>query len=150
MGDLDQVPEYGQKLKELAQNRPVIFMPAVEEQSLLFGMLDLCKLFVFPSTGEGMSIMLLEAAALGIPMICSDIPENRSVLGDQALYFRSGDAADLADKIRWAIEHPQEAARFGQATREWIRREFSWDLVASQYEMLYLHYTREKQEAVSL
>ena len=136
IGDLDQVPDYGKSLKNMADDR-VIFLPPIAEGSMLFGMLDLCKLFVFPSTGEGMSIMLLEAAALGIPMVCSDIPENTSVLGDRALYFRSGDPVDLADKIRWAVDYPQEMSRLGQSVKDWIRKNFSWDLIASRYEALY-------------
>jgi glycosyltransferase involved in cell wall biosynthesis len=92
---------------------------------------------VFPSTAEGMSVMFLEAASLGIPMVCSDIPENTTVLGDNVLYFRSGDPADLADKIRWAIENPQEMTRLSQSSRDWVRKNFSWEGVASKYDALY-------------
>ena len=39
-------------------------------------------LFVLPSREEGMSIALLEAMALGIPLVASSIPGNRRVVGD--------------------------------------------------------------------
>jgi glycosyltransferase involved in cell wall biosynthesis len=137
IGDLAQVPDYEMRLKDLAGDMRVFFIPALEDGSMLFGILDLCKLFVFPSTAEGMSVMFLEAASLGIPMVCSDIPENTAVLGDNVLYFRSGDPADLADKIRWAIENPQEMTRLGQSSRNWVRKNFSWEGVASKYDALY-------------
>ncbi|MBL8062685.1 MAG: glycosyltransferase family 4 protein [Anaerolineales bacterium] len=137
IGDLNQVPEYEKRLKGLADQGRVIFAPPIAEEGLLYGVLKLCKLFIFPSIAEGMSIMFLEAASLGIPLICSDIPENASVLGDRALYFRSGDPVDLANKIRWAIDHPREMVRLKESARDWIRKNYSWDLIASRYGMLY-------------
>ena len=137
IGDLEQIPTYGQKLREMAKHRRVIFVPPIADRSLLFGIVELCKLFVFPSTAEGMSIMLLEAASLGIPMICSDIPENEAVMGNHVIYFRSGDSGDLAEKIHWAMESPKELARLAFLAKNWTRDKFSWDLIASKYELLY-------------
>lgn len=137
IGDLAQVPEYGKSLRDLAAHHHVIFIPSISDKSILFGMLDLCKLFVFPSTAEGMSVMLLEAASLGIPMVCSDIPENTSVLEEHAVYFRSGDSADLANQIRWVIDNPQEMTRLSQSAKNLIRKNFSWNLISSRYETLY-------------
>ncbi len=44
------------------------------------GLLQSCRVFVFPSTVEAMSMMLLEALAVGTVGIASDIPENTSIL----------------------------------------------------------------------
>jgi glycosyltransferase involved in cell wall biosynthesis len=42
--------------------------------------------FVFPSDSEGMSLSLLEAMAVGLPCIVSDIPANRDTCKNTALY----------------------------------------------------------------
>jgi glycosyltransferase involved in cell wall biosynthesis len=39
-----------------------------------------CDFFLLPSTEEGMSISLLEAMALGMPIVASDIPGNRQLI----------------------------------------------------------------------
>ena len=56
-------------------------------------------LFVLPSREEGMSIALLEAMALGIPVVASSIPGNRRLVAD----FKHGRLASADD--------PEELAR---------------------------------------
>jgi hypothetical protein len=46
-----------------------------------------------------MSMILLETGSLDVPVICSDIPENKVVMGDSGLYFQSGNAQSLAQAI---------------------------------------------------
>jgi glycosyltransferase involved in cell wall biosynthesis len=137
IGDMNQSHAYSQKLRELARNRRVLFIPPIADRGLLFGILSLCKLFVFPSIVEGMSMMLLEAASLGVPMVCSDIPENKVVLGENITYFRSEDHNDLADKIFWALNNPDELENLAQTLKDWVRNNYSWDSIASRYETLY-------------
>ena len=48
---------------------------------------------------EGFGLPLVEAAALNKSLIVSDIPAYREVCGDEAIYFKMGDSADLAEKL---------------------------------------------------
>jgi len=137
IGDMEHASIYGQKLRQLAENRNVIFIPPIEERPKLFGIMALCKLFIFPSTSEGMSMILLEAASLGVPMICSDIPENKAVLGDHVTYFRSESVADLAEKILWGIKNGEKLSALEGPLKEWVEENFSWDRIALQYEHIY-------------
>ena len=100
IGDLNQVPAYSDHLKKIADQKQVIFIPPIADRELLFGLVKLARLFIFPSTDEGMSMMLLEAASLQTPIICSDIPENKAIMQDHVLYFQSQDAGDLASRIQ--------------------------------------------------
>jgi glycosyltransferase involved in cell wall biosynthesis len=136
VGDPTIAPKYANSLKASADSRTV-FLPFIQSNAELLGLVSLCRLFVFPSTNEAMSMALLEAASVGAPILCSDIPANTAVLPEQALYFRSGDADDLADKLRWALDHPAEMTRLGQQAQEWVKAKFSWDLIAEQYDQLY-------------
>jgi len=137
IGNLVPDPDYVKLLKQLASSRPVTFIPAISNRELLFGVLSQCKLFVFPSTAESMSMMLLEAVSLNIPLVCSDIKENNSVLGDSVLYFRSGDVKDLADKMQYALNHPEEMAIIAHKASDLVKNDYSWDKIAGQYETLY-------------
>ena len=42
---------------------------------------------VFPSTFEGFGLPVLEAAAVGCPVTCADIPSLREIIGDAAIVF---------------------------------------------------------------
>jgi glycosyltransferase involved in cell wall biosynthesis len=136
VGDSEQVPAYGRQLREAADER-VVFVPFITSDEELFGIIQGADLFVFPSVVEAMSIMLLEAASLGVPIICSDIPANISVLAEHTLYFRSGDAQDLACKLRWAWENVGQMNQLASRARAWVEKEFSWDTVVEQYATLY-------------
>lgn len=52
--------------------------------------------FVWPSLHEGFGLPPLEAQRLGTPVLASDIPINREILGESARYFPATDAAALA------------------------------------------------------
>jgi glycosyltransferase involved in cell wall biosynthesis len=59
--------------------------------------------FVYPSLAEGFGIPLVEAAKLGCPVACSDIPPFREVLGHHARFFSPRDARSIGDAISHAI-----------------------------------------------
>lgn len=82
-------------------------------------------------------MMLLEVASLGVPTLCSDIPENTAVLVDKALYFKSGDAGALETKLRWALANPQQMGELGSAAQQLVRQHNSWDTITTQYRDLY-------------
>jgi glycosyltransferase involved in cell wall biosynthesis len=96
------------------------------------------RLVVLPSLIEAMSVTLLEAASVAAPIVCSDIPANTAVLPpDGALFFHSGDVNDLADKLRWALTHPDEMRALGLRARQWVQEHFNWDTIAERYDSLY-------------
>ncbi len=78
------------------------------------------------SVYEGMSNTILEAMACGLPIIASDVPGNRDLIGDQpgAVLFKSGDPAALCDRMDALLQDPELRAKMGTASREAAEREF--------------------------
>ncbi len=68
---------------------------------------------LFPSFAEGYGLPPIEAAALGVPVICNDLPVYREVLGDIPVYAGIEDRYLWVNKIR-GLMHPERAD--GQAT----------------------------------
>lgn len=70
---------------------------------------------------------IVEAFACGLPVIASRIGALAEIVQDgvTGLLFNPGDAADLAEKLNWAEQHPQEMARMGHSARRQYELEFS-------------------------
>lgn len=93
--------------------------------------------YIQPSDVEGLSPVVLENMGLGTPIICSDIRENRFVVGDTAITFKKGDRADLTAQMAYALDHPAELGRNAAAARERAAARFSWDAVTRQHEEIF-------------
>jgi glycogen synthase len=92
------------------------------------------SILVLPSRFEGWGIVVLEAAACGMPVIVSDIPELRyAVDSGIGISFKTGDAEDLAMKIQFLLKHDKVRREMGWKAREYARN-FSWNNVATLYE----------------
>ncbi len=137
VGDETELPEYAAELRALAGSR-TYFLGFVGDPATLFGLASRARLFVFPSTIEAMSMALLEVASLGIPALVSDIPANRAVLDERhATFFRSGDVADLAQKLAACLDGSVELAVKARAAQTYVRDAYAWPRIAARYEEVY-------------
>jgi len=102
---------------------------------------------VLPSRFEGWGIVVLEAAACGKPVIVSDIPELQyAVDAGFGISFKTGDAQDLAQKIKFLIENAPRRIEMGQKAREYAR-DYTWDKISLDYERLLLKIIKDWQRA---
>jgi glycosyltransferase involved in cell wall biosynthesis len=138
LGDLTQHKKYSGEILELAAGLDVEFRGLIKDKTLLNAYIAHARLFIFPSTIEAMSMMLLEVASLRTPVICSDIVQNTDIFDrDEMLFFQSESDKDLAAKLGWALEHPQLMAAFSQRAFNTLNTKYLWSAIASQYENVF-------------
>lgn len=101
--------------------------------------------FVLPSTEEGMSIALLEAMALGIPIVASDIPGNRRLVTDgvNGRLAPPDDPERLASAILRQCTEPGPASRMAAEARRRAIAEYSIDAVARKHLDLFSRLIRD-------
>ncbi|HRX36019.1 MAG TPA: glycosyltransferase family 4 protein [Aestuariivirga sp.] len=95
-----------------------------------------CDCVVLPSYREGTPRTLLEAGAMGKPLIATDVPGCRNVVdhGVNGYLCEVKDAEDLARAMTAMIELPAaDRAAMGQASRHKIETEFDERLVVDCY-----------------
>ena len=81
--------------------------------------------FVFPSRYEGFGLPPLEALATGTPVVASDLPVTREVLGEHAAYVPVGDADALAAAIAETLA-AGDGGPAGRARRRAHAAAFTW------------------------
>ncbi len=95
--------------------------------------------FVLPSVSEGLGRVVIEAMATGMPVVGSrvgGIPEMVQE-GVTGFLVPPGDEEALAERLRWVLEHPQEAETMGCRAREFARTFFSHDAYVAGYRRLF-------------
>jgi glycosyltransferase involved in cell wall biosynthesis len=110
--------------KPWADALPNVTLTGQVSDDELAAILTGARALVFPSDDEGFGLPPVEALACGTPVVCTDIPALREVLGDRATYAAFDDLLATA----WSIEgRPPEPL-----TRTWedVGRE-TWAVYAA-------------------
>jgi glycosyltransferase involved in cell wall biosynthesis len=78
------------------------------------------RFLMFPSEWyEGFPVTIAESFACGVPVICSRLGSMQEIVADgrTGLHFRPTEADDLASKIAWAWNHPEQMEAMGRGAR---------------------------------
>ncbi|MCT9934329.1 glycosyltransferase family 4 protein [Planotetraspora sp. A-T 1434] len=88
--------------------------------------------------GESFGIVLTEAMSAGAPILASDIPAFRRVLGDgqAGALFATGDAAALAKEAARLLDDPARRAKLSDEARSAVRK-YDWSTVARDVVRVY-------------
>lgn len=81
--------------------------------------------YICPSLSEGFGIPGLNAMAVGLPVVASNIPVLREVYDDAALYFDPADPKDIANKIIQAVSDSALRSRLVDIGRRQAQK-YSW------------------------
>ena len=125
---------YLRELQDMADPTRTVFLGHLRGDDLAEAFSN-AHAYVLPSYIEGMSIALLEAIAYGLPVLVSDIAENRLVVANPLSQFAVGDVESLRTALEsCAGEDPAASPR-----RVSSARFQTWDDIASRYADMYDH-----------
>lgn len=97
------------------------------------------NLFVMTSSLEGIPRCMMEAMAVGIPVVAYDIPGVDKLVthGETGLLAPFGDKARLASCCRQLLDDPELAERLSVNARKLIDEKYSAARMAQEYEQLF-------------
>jgi glycosyltransferase involved in cell wall biosynthesis len=96
-------------------------------------------IFVLPSEAEGLSNSLLEAMAVGLPCVVSDIDGNRVLIenGFNGLTFNPGDHSGMIKAVERLREDRDLRAMLGNNARQTVLKNFDIEVTSEKYLQLY-------------
>jgi glycosyltransferase involved in cell wall biosynthesis len=136
---------YVKRLRELAgSEKKIMFLGHVlgMEKERAFRN---ASVFVLPTEIEGMSLSLLEAIGYGIPVIVSDINENRAVVGSYGFYFKSKSVNSLSSALKYVANNESEAERIASLALSSLSKTYDWEVIAESYDDLYRSLFRKNE-----
>ena len=135
-GDSSFSPSYVARIKSMSGGSAVKF-PGFVYGARLASLFRNAALFVLPSDLEGLPIVLLEALGYGVPVLASDIPPNREVMGGMGRTFVAGDVGDLRDKLLECLAAGKELKMDAGGSASRIASVYDWDVVTRETISIY-------------
>ena len=143
----DNKTEYGLKLEELVKKKNLVkqitFLGKQLDIRPYLANADLC---VMPSKKEGLGVALIEAMAMGKPVLGSNASGINFILKDfPNMMFDSSNSTQLAQKINEIIgKSKEERNEIGQLLRKYCEENFSLQKFIAEHEELYCKIARNK------
>lgn len=121
---------------EVPKRHRVVFVPFTERPLPFYRLATIAAL---PSRIEGLSQALLEAMALGVPVMASDAGGNPDLIADgtNGVLLPPLDPAAWARALTALVEDAALRRRLALAGRELVRREFTMERTAERTEQVY-------------
>lgn len=92
-----------------------------------------------PNHLEAQPSKLFEYMAAGLPVIASDFPRWREIIGGHAcgILVDPANPREIADAMLWIVGHPEEAEEMGRRGRRAVEESLNWDIEARRLVAFY-------------
>lgn len=124
MGGMDNSASLNAELMESAQkSNQIIFVGSVDDIERYYAAADV---FVAPSYREGFGLVVVEAEAMGLPAIVSDVPgQIDAIVPDvTGLACKVKDASALEESMRRLLYEPDFRKQLGKSAAEFAKNNF--------------------------
>lgn len=139
VGDGPQKENLDNLIRELGIERQVVMAGHYDDIPSLLKGLDV---FVLPALEEALGTALIEATAMGVPVIATEVGGIPEALGDAGILVPSADVDALTRAITSVVRDPERRARMREQGMARSRALFDENLMVRRTEELYLNAVR--------
>ncbi len=126
----------GLKLMKLPDEPYIRFAGLLSERERLHA-LEAATVVAVPSPYESLSLLALEAFAVGTPILAnarSDVLVDHCVQSNAGLYYADGD--EFVEALELLLSDSRLRGAMGRNGRDYVRRNYRWDVVLSKYDRM--------------
>jgi glycosyltransferase involved in cell wall biosynthesis len=129
----------GEPLASAREERGIVWAGTVGPGEPMARLLRASDLLVLPTLAENLALVLLEAAATGLPVVAFDVGGTREAVKDgvTGLLVPAKDDAALSRAIGALTGDAARRASMGRAARAMAENAFDADVIATRYEAVY-------------
>jgi glycosyltransferase involved in cell wall biosynthesis len=127
----------GVRLMSLPEDPFIRFAGQLSDRERLQA-LEAATVVVCPSPFESLSLLALEGLSVGTPILCnarSEVLVEHCVRSNGGLYYADRD--EFVEALRLLIGDERLRGALGRNGRDYIRRNFRWDVVLGKYERVF-------------
>ncbi|MCE7792509.1 glycosyltransferase family 4 protein [Salipaludibacillus sp. CUR1] len=137
-------------LERSGKNESVIYSGFTTQVEKYAAAMDV---FILPSYREGFGSVVIEAEAMGVPVIVTDIPGPTDAIqeNDTGLLIQKGCSRSLVNAIETLIMNPDLCAKMSKNANRFVREHFEqkklWKYILEDREMLYKENSSSKEDS---
>ncbi|MGA8746100.1 MAG: glycosyltransferase [Solirubrobacterales bacterium] len=138
VGDGALRPDLERRAEQLGLGSTTSFLGAVGQDEIR-NLYERASIFCLPSFAEGVPVVLMEAMAMGVPVISTRIAGIPELVedGQSGFLVSPGRADELADRLEKLLADPLLCQRLGRAGRDKILQDFDAQMLATQLSELF-------------
>lgn len=136
---------YRAELERLANGDKDIRLIGEVPQKQVTEILRQCDIFVNPSYSEGLPTSVMEAAAVGLPIIATDVGGTKEIIkaGESGLLVPIKAVKAIADHILALADNEHMRKQLGAAAKKAVASKFSWDKIVREWDEMLKEVTGE-------
>lgn len=101
VGEGEEEESYRQKIAQYQLEERIQIHPFTNNIQAYYSQ---AQIYVLSSRWEGFGLVLVEAMAHGLPVVSSDLPTSKEIMGGFGLYFHNGNIEELAERLHDATK----------------------------------------------
>ena len=126
----------GKAVVEVPSHPDIISLGFVSEEDKFNGIKG-AKALILPSKFESLSISVLEAMALSIPVIVNgrcDVLRGHCTKSNAGLYYRN--YFELEGVVNYMLDHPEQYEVMKQKAKQYIDENYQWDVIMAKFDRI--------------
>ena len=132
-------------IKELKIENTVKILGSMDQTQVVKEMLN-ADIFLLPSISEVLPVVLMEAQAVGLPVIASNVGSIADIIldGKSGYLVPEGDVAALTERLDYLIEHPEFWSDMGQRGSQFVKEHYDINNLNKKLVEIYQNLIKDK------